>query len=115
MDGDSYFHLTANIINNPWQSISFFLKNLIFYRSTMLGRKSSFGGGQANQGPGPVASNALPGLLEHPSSIFHSTGVATNADYGPSDETHEGSEIVWINRTFTRRFLRHLQKKISEI
>ena len=80
----------------------------------MLGRKSSFGGGQANIGPVPATSNALPGLLEHPSSIFHSTGGATNADYGPSDETHEGSEIVWINRTFTRRFLRYLLKNFRE-
>ena len=35
-------------------------------------------------------------------------GANNNADYGPADETHEGSEIVWINRDFTRRFLRTL-------
>ena len=41
--------------------------------------------------------------LDHPSSMYHS-----NADYGPSDETHEGSDIIWFNRISTRRVLRGL-------
>ncbi len=79
----------------------------------MLGRKSSFGGGQSSQGPNAGASGPAPGLtggggggllsLDHPSSMYHSA-----ADYGPSDETHEGSDIVWFNRKMTRRILRGL-------
>ena len=78
----------------------------------MLGRKSSFGGAPISQGPavgmaGPASgvTGGVGGLLslDHPSSMYHS-----NADYGPSDETHEGSDIIWFNRKTTRRFLRGL-------
>lgn len=77
----------------------------------MLGRKSSFGGGQISQGPNAGASGIAPGLtggggllsLDHPSSMYHST-----ADYGASDEIHEGNDVLWFNRKLTRRFLRGL-------
>jgi len=45
-------------------------------------------GGGGGGGPGLLA-------IDHPMSMYHATPTATTADYGPSDEIQEGSDIVW--------------------